>query len=85
MKKRILFFVLLLLCAKAPELRSQTDGFFKSTYSFDESRSNAAINYSGSAMINPLSPESVPMGGGLSVLVTMALAYVMIRKEKNYE
>jgi hypothetical protein len=80
--KKCIFF-LLLLCITSQNVKSQTDSFFKYSNVENGYRSESNL-YSGSVTINPLEPESVPLNGGLLILLSCVLVY-FVRKERKYE
>lgn len=80
MKKSIFFLALLLLCVVSLDVSSQTDSFFKYSYENDEYRDEPTL-YTGVVSVNPLTPESVPLNGGISILLSCVLLY-FVRKER---
>ena len=81
--KKCIFFLMLLLCVTSLNVKSQTDSFFKYSNVDNEYRNEPNL-YSGTLTVNPLTPESVSLGGGIPILLSCLLLY-FVRKEKKYE
>lgn len=74
---------MLLLCVTSFNVKSQTDSFFKYSNVDNEYRNEPNL-YSGTLTVNPLTPESVSLGGEIPILLSCLLLY-FVRKERKYE